>query len=41
MANLPKYEDKDFRNEGMEVDFNLEKVFKIPPIEVSRIIVLS
>ena len=36
MANIHKFQDKDFRNEGMEVDFNLEKVFNIPSIEVSR-----
>ena len=33
MANLPKYTDDDFSNKGMEVDFNLKKVFDMPTIE--------
>ena len=33
MANLPKYTDKDFRNEGQEVDFDLSRVFAMPGIE--------
>ena len=33
MANLPKYTDKDFRNEGQEVDYDLARVFAMPGIE--------
>ena len=33
MANLPNYTDADFQNKGMEVDFNLRKVFDMPTIE--------
>jgi len=33
MANLPKFTDKDFRNEGQEVDFDLKRVFDMPGIE--------
>ena len=33
MANLPKFTDADFQNKGMEVDFNLKKVFDMPTIE--------
>ena len=35
MANIPRYTDKDFNNEGHKVDFNLRKVFDMPNIEVS------
>jgi len=34
MANLPRYNDADFRNEGHEVDFDLKKVYDMPGIEV-------
>ena len=33
MANIPKFTDADFRNEGMEVDFDLQAVYNIPNIE--------
>lgn len=33
MANIPKFTDKDFRNEGMEVDFDLRKVYDMPGYE--------
>mmetsp|Transcript_1275 Transcript_1275/g.1149 ORF Transcript_1275/g.1149 Transcript_1275/m.1149 type:complete len:157 (+) Transcript_1275:42-512(+) len=33
MANFPKYTDDDLSNKGMEVDFNLKKVFDMPTIE--------
>lgn len=33
MANLAQFSDKDFRNEGMEVDFDLKRVFEMPGIE--------
>ena len=33
MANLPKYTDADFQNKGMEVDFDLKRVFDMPTIE--------
>ena len=33
MANIPKYTDSDFRNEGHEVDFDLKRVFDMPSIE--------
>ena len=33
MANLPRFTDDDFNNKGMEVDFNLKKVFDMPTIE--------
>ena len=33
MANLPNYSDADFRNEGKEVDFDLNRVYSIPAIE--------
>ena len=36
MANLPNYTDKDFRNEGHEVDFDLKRIFDMPGIEVSQ-----
>ena len=39
MANIPRYTDKDFNNEGHEVDFNLRKVFDMPNIEVSFIFI--
>ena len=41
MANIPRYTDKDFNNEGHEVDFNLRKVFDMPNIEVSFILFLT
>ena len=33
MANLPRFTDADFRNEGKEVDFDLKRVFDMPNIE--------
>ena len=33
MANLPKFTDKDFRNEGHEVDFDMKKLYNMPGIE--------
>ena len=33
MANIPKFTDADFRNEVMEVDFDLQAVYNIPNIE--------
>ena len=41
MANLPKYTDKDFRNEGHEVDFDLKRVYDMPGIEVSNTLALN
>jgi hypothetical protein len=32
MANLAEFTDKDFRNEGHEVDFDLKRVFDMPGI---------
>ena len=32
MANLPKYTDADFANDG-SIDFDIEKVYGIPGIE--------
>ena len=34
MANLPKFTDKDFRNEGHEVNFDLSRVYNMPILEV-------
>ena len=33
MANIPKFTDKDFNNEGHEVTFDLKRVFDMPGIE--------
>ena len=33
MANIPKYSDDEISNKGMEVDFDLRKVFDMPTIE--------
>ena len=35
MANFYSFTDEQIRNEGMEVDFDLKKVFDVPSIEVS------
>ena len=41
MANIRAFTDKNFQNEGMEVDFDLQKVFNVPPIEVSNLLSLN
>ena len=33
MANIPRYNDDEINNKGMEVDFDLRKVFNMPTIE--------
>ena len=33
MANIPKYTDKDFQNEGIDIDFNLKRLYDMPNIE--------
>ena len=33
MANIPRYNDDKINNKGMEVDFDLRKVFNMPTIE--------
>ena len=35
MANFYPFTDEQIRNEGMEVDFDLKKVFDVPSLEVS------
>ena len=35
MANIAKYTDADFQNQGMDVDFDLSKVYGLPAYEVS------
>ena len=33
MANIPRYNDDEINNKGMEVDFDLRKVFNMPTIK--------
>ena len=33
MASIPRYNDDEINNKGMEVDFDLRKVFNMPTIE--------
>ena len=33
MANIPRFTDDDFQNKGMEIDFDIKKIFEMPTIE--------
>jgi len=35
MANIRGFTDKEIQNDGINVDFDLQKVYSIPSIEVS------
>ena len=37
MANFRKWTDKEIQNDGIKVDFDLERLYKIPPLEVSHV----